>query len=54
LKKQQIDKKCALPLTIFPAEWPCELQAWTKELQRHQSPNVAFTGHFVWGGEAIL
>jgi hypothetical protein len=27
---------------------------WTKELLRHQSLNVVFTGHFVWGGEAIL
>jgi hypothetical protein len=25
---------------------------WTKELERHQSLNVVFTGHFVWDGEA--
>ncbi len=27
--------------------------SWTKEHYRHQSRNVVFTGHFVWGGEAI-
>ncbi len=31
----------------------CRVQAWTKELKRHQSFNVVFTGHFVWGGKAI-
>jgi hypothetical protein len=30
------------------------VQPWTKELIRHQSLNVVFTGHFVWGGEANL